>query len=123
MEEKKEYEYIDNGWAIVTSDIGERYLEWQGRLPESPREAFNITMQKWQLMRKLAAAAKALADVPSDGGRHSCGLCMYCHNCTYCPIGNGCTGTPYYDVVNARDITELRCAIDEEIEFLREIGL
>lgn len=82
---------IDLGGGFL---IGRGVLWYRGKPPETPGEAWAITVEKWT---KLSAHPGV-----RDGGGATCGLCMiYGGNnaCHGCPISNaccpGCVGTPY----------------------------
>lgn len=104
---------------------GHSRLVYYGDKPGDIYEAFDISFEKWELLRDLAVIGCLFI---GDGGPYTCGLCMmFFYNddyaCKGCPIDDithdGCTGTPYSEWHN-----NYLCNLDaaeRELEFLREV--
>lgn len=87
-----EYDYYPH--FIVTGGL----LRYTGPLPRTLAKAFAITLAKWQ--------AVIVHKPIYDGGKLTCGLCLYYDSCTECPIKKdtgapSCRLTPYNEWVNS----------------------
>jgi hypothetical protein len=72
-------------------------LTYDGPRPETPDEAWDISIAKWRYLSEHEAYP-----LYGDGGMTTCGLCMLfiLKNCCGCPIladtkRQSCAGTPY----------------------------
>lgn len=85
-------------FTIKDITMAHRYLEYNGEQPQTPEDAWGITLEKWA----------NLAEQPMfiyDGQGATCGLCMYYTgpggDCGDCPINllgfEQCEGTPYME--------------------------
>lgn len=89
--------------------------------PKNEKQAWKMTIQKWELLVMLTK----LGILVRDGGVSTCGLCMlYTSSCKGCPIATAgyrvCRGTPYEAYMKA---VEDKSAIDGAIAAAGELEL
>lgn len=93
-----------------------RVLIYEGPRPSYPGEAWDLTFAKWEFLASHPGVM--------DGGRLTCGLCMFYMrhtSCGECPVAmaghHGCNRTPLYDYA----ATRLQDQAERELAFLRRL--
>lgn len=114
---------------FVVDDDGTLYFT--GELPETWKEAFDVSIRKWKILVRLCKDGKYV----DDGTGETCGLCMYARkislgdDCAYCPIGqaigNNCDGTRYWSYSHAlweKDIENMLYNAEQELDLLERLA-
>ena len=114
---------------IVTERQPGLKLKKQSNQILSEKQAWEISIEKWNLLYHLCKQGKLI----DDGGTQTCGLCTlyfysYEDECERCPIKKAgypaCEGTPYKEYRTAVEKGSLELAKQAaagEIEFLRNL--
>jgi hypothetical protein len=110
---------------------------YTGRRPRSLKQAFKVTLGKWEFIIKTLKEGKA---VYGTGGTATCGLCLLSHNnCNACPIAKktgywSCLGTPYDEIEGLQDkilllivrmqarMRQLQKKAEAELAFLQQLA-
>lgn len=109
----------DNPEAHLPFSNKDGHLKWHGVHAKSRREAFEISINKWQII------VNGNPPVRIEGSFNTCGLChlyFWEENCGTCPVAEAgyisCEGSPYDDWHRS----ESREAAQAELDFLIDLA-
>jgi len=96
------------------------WLEYNGPKPKTAKEAFLISLAKWEFISKHPTPAQL-----DDGADATCGLCMYFVDCDECPIGKKskerCLCTPYEEYAESFENDVARKYAKQEYDFIERL--